>query len=217
MRWSEQVWEKAGDIYQQIVQLPFNQKLMQGTLNQETFKCYIGQDALYLADFSRALAMIAARAPSTDQVLTFIRFAEGALAVEGALHADYFRSLGLPDSVVPSPTCQHYTLYLLHKAAMDNLEVAMAAVLPCFWIYQQVGDHIYQYQTWDNNPYQAWIDTYAGEAFKTVVTAAIACCDEVAHTAGAALRARMDEAFLTASRLEWMFWDSAYRQEKWPV
>jgi thiaminase/transcriptional activator TenA len=25
----------------------------------------------------------------------------------------------------------------------------------------------------------------------------------------------MEEAFVTSTRLEWMFWDSAYRMENW--
>ena len=29
--------------------------------------------------------------------------------------------------------------------------------------------------------------------------------------------AAMHEAFTTATRLEWMFWDSAYRCEKWTL
>jgi thiaminase/transcriptional activator TenA len=28
---------------------------------------------------------------------------------------------------------------------------------------------------------------------------------------------RIEEAFLTSSRLEYAFWDMAYRQEQWPV
>jgi thiaminase/transcriptional activator TenA len=27
----------------------------------------------------------------------------------------------------------------------------------------------------------------------------------------------MHQAFATASRYEWMFWDAAWRQETWPV
>ena len=67
------------------------------------------------------------------------------------------------------------------------------------------------------NPYQAWIDTYAGEEFHAAVRAVIAATDEAAAMASADVRARMHAAFARATQLEWMFWDSAYRLEQWPV
>jgi thiaminase/transcriptional activator TenA len=45
----------------------------------------------------------------------------------------------------------------------------------------------------------------------------IAISDQVAIDATPALRAQMLAAFKRASQLEWMFWDSAYRLEAWPV
>jgi len=45
----------------------------------------------------------------------------------------------------------------------------------------------------------------------------IATTDAAAEAASPSLRARMHAAFGTATQLEWVFWDSAYRQETWPV
>jgi thiaminase (transcriptional activator TenA) len=67
------------------------------------------------------------------------------------------------------------------------------------------------------NPYQAWIDTYAGEEFHRAVQAVIEATDEVAQAASPALRERMHWAFTRATQLEWAFWDSAYRLERWPA
>ena len=67
-----------------------------------------------------------------------------------------------------------------------------------------------------DNPYQAWIDTYADEAFAEGVRKVIAISDQVAATASPAVRDQMFQAFVRASQLEWMFWDSAYRLERWP-
>ena len=67
------------------------------------------------------------------------------------------------------------------------------------------------------NPYQAWIDTYSGEEFHNAVSAMIAATDEAAETASSSLRERMHAAFVRATQLEWMFWDSAFRLESWPV
>ena len=217
MSWSKTAWNRGNSIYERITSMPFNRELAEGTLEQEKFKFYIAQDSIYLAEFGRALSLVAARAHNTEHMLDFIRFAEGAIVVERALHASYFKQFGVAEGITASPTCQLYTQYLLNQAALGQLEVAMAAVLPCFWIYKKVGDHIYQNQTKADNPYQEWIDTYAGEEFGGIVERAIKICDEVAQTCSPSQQESMTEAFVMASKLEWMFWDSAYRLEKWPV
>jgi len=115
-----------------------------------------------------------------------------------------------------SPACHHYVSYLLAVAYGEPYEVLLGALLPCFWIYAEVGRDIHA-RAASPNPYQAWIDTYAGEEFHAAVQAVIAAADEVAASASAPLRERMHAAFTRATQLEWMFWDSAYRTETWPV
>lgn len=217
MSWSKTAWQSGSVIYEQITQMSFIKELIIGTLDPEKFKFYIAQDSLYLAAFGRALSLIAARAQTSEQALEFMRFAEGAIVVEQALHAGYFQKLNIESGVPISPTCQHYAHYLLSQAALAPLEVAMAAVLPCFWIYKEVGDYIYKQEQVPGNPYQDWINTYAGEEFGNIVARAIRVCDEVAETCTPSQQQAMIETYVHASRLEWMFWDSAWRLEQWPV
>ncbi|MFC6999687.1 TenA family protein [Rufibacter roseus] len=217
MSWSNTAWQAGNPIYTQITQMSFIRELINGTLSPEKFKFYIAQDSIYLAGFGRALSLIAARAQHSAHALEFMRFAEGALVVEQALHAGYFQKLNIMPDVPISPTCQHYTHFLLSQAALAPLEVAMASVLPCFWIYKAVGDYILAQEQLPDNPYQDWINTYAGEEFGKIVARAIRVCDEVAETCTSAQHQVMTAAYVTASKLEWMFWDSAYRLEEWPV
>lgn len=214
MNWTELTWQKSDAIYKRIVEMPFIQGLIDGTLPLEKFKFYIQQDSNYLEYFGRALSLIAARAPD-EYVLDYIRFAEGAIVVENALHAGYFNEFGISGKAEISPACHHYTNFLMSTAAVARVETAMAAVLPCFWIYKKVGDYIYQNQQRDDNPYKTWINTYAGEEFGLLVQKALRICDEVALMCTAVQQEEMTEAFLTASRLEWLFWDSAWRLESW--
>lgn len=217
MSWSKKAWKASHKIYDEIISMPFNQELAKGNLDLEKFKFYIAQDSLYLAEFGRALSLIAGRSHTTQHMLDFARFAEGAIVVEHALHASYFKKFNVPEGIPASPGCQLYTQFLLTKASLDQVEVAMAAVLPCFWIYKEVGDHIYRNQQTANNPYQDWIETYAGEEFAGIVKRAITICDEVAENCSPIQQQAMTDAFVMASKLEWMFWDSAWRLEKWPV
>jgi thiaminase/transcriptional activator TenA len=215
MKWSVSAWVAAAPLYEAILRLPFIEELRTGTLAPTTFQFYLAQDSHYLAHFGRALALLGARAPALDDALAFIRFAEGAVVVESALHQSYFQQFGVRDKGQPEPACHHYVHYLKSTAALDAVEVGMAAVLPCFWIYQKVGAHIYHSQQAPANPYQQWIDTYAGEAFGQLVQQAIDICDQAAARVTPTQREAMTAAFVTASRLEWQFWDGAYRNWRW--
>jgi len=208
------LWQTIAPIYQAIIEHPFSRELADGTLSQERFEFYIQQDALYLADFGRALAMMGGRSAIPERMLDFVKFAEGAIVVERALHQEYFRLLNIAGAAIQSPSCFAYTNFLLATTACRSYEEGIAALLPCFWIYREVGTHIHGNAA-SNNPYQRWIDTYASEAFARLVDKAIAISDETADRASPTGREAMRGAFVTSSRLEWMFWDSAYRLERW--
>jgi thiaminase (transcriptional activator TenA) len=94
--------------------------------------------------------------------------------------------------------------------------VLLGALLPCFWIYAEIGRDIHA-RAAPANPYQAWIDTYAGEEFHAAVRAVITAADEAAAEVSSSLRPRIHAAFTRATQLEWMFWDAAVRLETWPV
>jgi thiaminase/transcriptional activator TenA len=215
-----EAWNRIAPLYGAILELPFNRELAAGTLSRERFTFYLLQDAHYLTYFGRALAVTAARAPDNDALIQFAGSAREAVVVERALHEGFFRQYGISAAEAaarePSPTCAHYTHYLLAVAHNAPYEVAVAALLPCFWIYWEVGKHLLDAAAPDNR-YQAWIDTYADEAFAEGVRKVIAIADRIGEGASAAVREDMLRAFVRAARLEWMFWDSAYRLEHWPV
>jgi thiaminase (transcriptional activator TenA) len=218
-RFSDEAWQRTAGLREAIHKLPFNIELAAASLGRERFQAYIIQDAIYLGQFSRALAITAAKAPDTATMQSFAQSALGAIAVEQALHGRYLRDFGvdpagIPDTE-PSPDCLAYTNYLLAAAYHEPWEVLVAAVLPCFWLYWDVGCAIARTAV-PQNPYQAWINTYADERFGETVRTVIATSDRAAEATTAAIRAKMLAAFVRACQYEWLFWDGAYRQRGWP-
>lgn len=217
---SAEAWARNATLYETIRTMPFNAELAAGSLSPARFRHYIVQDAHYLIGFGRALSLAAAKAPDPDRIVQFARAAETAIVVERALHGGFFRDYGIAPADFAgtplSPACDHYVSSLLATAYGEPYEVVLGALLPCFWIYAEIGRDIFSKAGLDN-PYRAWIDTYAGEEFAQAVAQMIAATDEAAETASPALRERMQRAFAHATRLEWMFWDGAYREAGWPV
>ena len=215
----ETAWSRIAGLRQAIYDLPLNREMPAGTLDRDKFITYLVQDSLYLVGFSRALALAAARAPDVAAMETFAGSAQGALVAERSLHATYFATFGIDADAAartePNPVCQAYTDFLL-AAAHGPWPVLVAAVLPCFWIYWDVGNRVAQASVADN-PYQAWIDTYSDPEFGQATEAVKAIADRAAAAAAPQDRPAMLRAFQQSSRYEWMFWDAAYRQQDWPV
>jgi thiaminase/transcriptional activator TenA len=211
---------ETADLLERILALPFNRELTQGMLETDRFQHYVVQDALYLLEYGRVLARIAASAPDPDSVALFSKSAEAAILVERALHASYFDLFGITADQVaraePSPACQAYTDFLQASVARDGFAVGAAAILPCFRIYWDVGRRIAA-ETIPDNPFSAWIDNYSDQAFGDAVLAVEAVVDRIAAEASPGTRAKMRRAYHRSAQYEWMFWDSAYRMETWPV
>ena len=214
MSFSKVAWATIEPIYQSIIEHPFNLELAKGTLAKEKFQFYIKQDSLYLVDFARALAVAASRASSPDELVLLVDFSKGAIIAERELHEFYFDFYRLKLDVEKAPGCFTYTHFLISTATNSSYEESLAALLPCFWIYQKVAQHVYK-TTIKDNPYQKWIDTYAGENFQGIVQSAIKLTDRVAEDLNKKQIKKMLETFVLSTRLEWMFWDSAYRMETW--
>jgi thiaminase/transcriptional activator TenA len=161
--------------------------------------------------------MAGARGPDGPTLRLFAESALEAVAVEQALHGQYLSQFGSdPTKAEPSPDCLGYTSFLLATAYHEPWEVLMAAVLPCFWIYWDVGNTIARQATAEN-PYRAWIDTYSDAAFGNAVRAVIAATDTAAAGASETVRARMMTTFIRSTQYEYLFWDGAYHLRRWPA
>jgi thiaminase/transcriptional activator TenA len=216
---SETAWHRTAQLRSAIHKLPFNTELAAGTLSRERFRGYIIQDAIYLGQYSRALAIAGAKAPDAESLHAFVQSALEAVSVEQALHERYLAEFGVEAAQLgaaePSPDCLGYANFLLATAYHEPWNVLVAALLPCFWIYWDVGRAIAQHAKSDN-PYHAWIETYADEQFGDAVGQVIAIADRAAIATTPAGQTRMLDAFMRSSLYEWLFWDSAYQQRGWP-
>lgn len=180
-RWSDSAWEAARPVYEKILEHPFVRALADGTLSAERFRFYLRQDALYLDGYARRLAHIAARLGRKEHTEAFLRFAADGIAVERALHEQFLGGEHpAPEEI--SPACLLYTS-VLESQATAPVEVEAAAVLPCFVVYQRVGEAIHAQQQGTENPYRQWIETYADPAFAASTAEATAICDALADAA----------------------------------
>jgi thiaminase/transcriptional activator TenA len=218
MTFTKDLARQTSDLRGQIHDMPFNREMAAGTLRKEVFQGYIIQDAHYLEGFARALSLAAAKAPEPSVLAQLASCATGAMAVERDLHAHFMGLFGVSDAAFaqtqPSAACDHYLSFLLRTAALSDFPETVAALLPCFWIYRDVGTQMAAISP-AANPYAAWIDTYSGAHFDESVARMLSLTDMLGAAADAPTRARMHRAFRQACWHEWKFWDSAYHMQAW--
>ncbi len=218
--YTRELWRSIADVYEEILNHPFLLGLANGTLSEERFRFYVLQDALYLREYARALSLAGVRSPDESALVMFNEHSAGAIMVERGLHEGFLADLEVTqeeaDQTAPTPTTLAYTSYLLKTASLCDYPEVLGAVLPCYWIYWEVGKALLGRGS-PNALYKRWIDTYGGEEFGTLVEAVLDLTDRVCEDLNPVQKARVAQAFVTTSRYEWMFWNAAWTLEEWPV
>jgi len=220
-KFSDQLRLRAGRIWRAIDAHPFLRELHAGILPMNRFIYFILQDYVYLLDFAQVLAQGAAKSPDLETLELFCRHALGAVEVERSFHASFGKSLGLTrgqlDEVSKGPMTQAYIGHLQSVARGGTLGEIVAAVLPCYWIYGEVGKRLYKNRPRQPKIFREWIEIYASETFWRPVREQIQLMDRLGAKAKGNDKRLMAEHFILSSRYEYLFWEQAYRLESWLI
>jgi thiaminase/transcriptional activator TenA len=220
MKFTDFLWDSIGGIYKKILEHPFIQGLTDGSLPEEAFVFYAVQDALYLRDFARGLAILGAKAQEDRWLMMFAEHARDTIQVERALHESFFREWKLTEEDVyktpPAPNNLLYTSYLLKVAYERPFHEGMGAFLPCYWIYGEVGKELEKRGS-PKELFRRWIQTYASEEFDYIVQQVLKVMDEISLKLTDSEKAMVREHFVTTSKMEYLFWDMGFSQQRWPV
>jgi hydroxymethylpyrimidine/phosphomethylpyrimidine kinase len=204
------MWDAARKELEAIYGLAFIRDLQSGGLGEEQFTYYLAQDAIYLNGYSRVLARASALAPSEAEQLFWARGSQMCLEVESELHRNWLS--GRQASGEPGPVTKAYVDHLLAASASGSYAVLLAAVLPCYWLYAEVGRQLHHGYVEAGAPaehaYADWLRTYADEEFAEATRKAIDITDAAAQAASPAERSAMMEAFSQSCRYETAFFDA---------
>ncbi len=215
---TDELWRDIRPLYAKTLEHPFLKGLADGSLPRSRFQFYLTQDAHYLRTFARVLNVLAAKSPREDWSQTLNEHATSTLQEERQLHEGLLASYGISakqaDDSSIAPTTYAYMNHLLAVAHEKPFHEGLAAVLPCYWIYWEVGKEL-QKEGSNEADYQRWIAQYASEDFGRAVQQVLEMMNVEAERLDAPSRDRLKVAFQISTRYEWMFWDMAWREEKW--
>ena len=199
----------AGPLWTGFVGHPFVLGLRDGSLPQPAFRRYLTQDYLFLIQFARAYALVGFKATTVaDLHAASAGFA--AILAELPLHVAYCAAWGLTEAdMAAQPEALEtvaYTRFVLDCGAQGDVLDLYAALAPCVLGYAAIGEALGPLRTHDN-PYAAWIDTYAGSDYQQAAAAMVLTLDRLwAERGGENRLAALQRTFDTAVRLETEFW-----------
>ncbi|MBQ1682826.1 MAG: TenA family protein [Bacteroidales bacterium] len=208
--WTRQAWDAAFPIYNQILDHPFIKELAAGTLAPDKFDRYLAQDELYVGNYGRQMFELAELIPDSQQHDMFYAFAKEGIEGEKAMHALLIDRFGIDTQVQPSQVTAAYNAHTEAAIRSGSKEIGLAAMLPCMWVYNEVGLHILRTAAVEGNPYREWIQEYGNEAFTAGVAQVLELADSYAAAAPEDIRERMTSAYIEATRFEYLFWDYGY-------
>lgn len=210
MSWTKEVWQKSLPIYERITRHPFITELADGTLETERFARYLAQDEIYIKNYGEEMFLLADMLPDEAMRKMFRAYAEEGMAAEAAMHQMLIDNFGIDTAVEPSEVTAGYMAHTRKYINTGNPALALAAMLPCMWIYNEVGLYIYNHRNPNPNPYSEWVATYASEDFTEGTRQILEMCDRYAAEATPEMREEMTRAYLVAAEYEWAFWNWGY-------
>ncbi|GKV68487.1 aminopyrimidine aminohydrolase [Sporosarcina sp. NCCP-2716] len=205
-------------IWEESFNHPFIQQLAAGTLPEEVFRHYVLQDSYYLKHFAKVHAIAAVQANDLRTTQAFAKHAEETCGAEISLHEGFFELLGITqedlDAFEPAPTAYAYTSHLYRTAMTGDLADTLAALLPCYWLYYEIGERL-KHATPNHPVYDKWVATYGSEWFELATIEQIDRMNGLADHLPEERRMELAAHFEKSSHYETRFWEMAWNLQEW--
>lgn len=198
---------------------PFIKELQDGSLGAEEFRYYLIQDRYYLEHFSKIHLLIAEKIDDEEVKEMLIAGANHLAEGEISIRKDFFEELNITDEEIQNtpiaPTAYNYVSHMYRQLEDGTLKSAVAGLLPCAWLYQEIGVELIKTGS-PTSLYQRWIETYSGEESAKEVAYQCELINRLYETADEKEKEQMIQAFVISSRMEYLFWEMSYSLQTWP-
>ena len=213
-RFTDELRAAADELWRAQLHHPFVRGIGDGSLPLDKLRFWVRQDYLFLIEYCRVLALGAARAQDFETLTRFADLLHATASGEMELHRSYAREFGIETAQLeaeqPADVTRGYTDFLLRVAATGDFAELAAALLPCMWVFSDIGTALKSEGAPADPRYARWVEMYADPEFATLAEWCRQLVDDLATEAGSVPRRRMRTAFLTSVRFELAFWEMAW-------
>jgi thiaminase/transcriptional activator TenA len=219
-RFTAEMRERTVAIWRAIHAHPFVRGIGDGTLSPDRFQFYLEQDYVYLIDFSRVIALAAARAETVEEMRQFSTLLDVTLSREMELHRRTCAAFGLDatrlERTEPGLVTAAYTSGLLRVCYEGRLSDIVAVLLPCAAGYVEIASGLREHGLPPAGHYRDWIETYSAPEMSALAEWLTRHMDGKAPASTPADRDRWLALYRTSARLELLFFDMSWEKSPWP-
>lgn len=217
MRLSEDLKQSVEPLWEKTVTHPVVIKLGNCTLAAEKFSVYFQLDHLFLRDCIALMCSGVLKAPDFASAHPLAAFIHLPLSGEEGLFQQYFRDTGRSQQQINGlkhlPTPLGYSEFLRNVSTNGSFIEIITPLLAIEWPYLDWAKRLGAAgKSPANKYYPTWIDIHAGKELDDFVSWMLSVLDIAIVDSTDVLK----ELFLTTVRYEYLFWEIAYRGEKWP-
>lgn len=213
--------EQNAPLWKAIHAHPFVTGIGDGSLSRERFEFYLKQDYAYLIEFSRVLALAAAKAETLDTMQRFSALLDMTLREEMELHRRTCAQCGISqtdlEQVEPAMITSAYTNFLLRTCYEGRFGEILAVLLPCSAGYVEIAEQLHEKGVPESPQYRDWIQTYTSPEMKEVVLWLSQCMNALASDMAPTTRRRCSSLYRVSARYELLFFDMAWERTFWPA
>lgn len=217
MDFCEEIRKKTAVYWEASFNHPFVQGIANGTLPLEKFRFYMMQDAYYLKHYAKVLALAAAKATEEKHIQYFLKTAQYIHEAELEMHRTTFKELHVTEEEIKhftvAPAAYNYVNHMYHAVHNGGVEEAFAALVPCPWLYQEIGQHL-KYAKPNQALYSDWIALYSSDEMVQTITEQKQMLNEFAEK-NPHKTAVLQEHFERSCYYELLFWDMAWIGQSW--
>ena len=185
---------------------PLIKELHQGKLSESCFRYYLLQDCYYLESLQSVYRAIGQQTVLPKIKMMMEQGVKRLVAGEISIRETFFERLQIteqevqqmPVALVPKRYVAH-----MHHQLQQSVSVAFASLLPCAWLYQEIGLALSS-----GSPhlvYQHWIETCITPESMAIVTQEKQLLNQLYQKATANERHHMIEAFVTSVKWKKLF------------
>ena len=204
---SEIAWRESIDVFNKIVNHPFNQEMMNGTLSKDKFSYYMEQDQTYVIDEAK-FEYIIANNVAPEYKNNFQQYALASLSYKNEIDL-FFETNNITKTGKIAPATLDYTSYALRTTVDEPVEASIACLFVCFKYYLELGKYFASHPV-PNNPYQNFIDSYSSEQYSETVDELENIFNDLADQTSVIIKNKMVSSFNICAIYEWHFYNDSY-------
>ncbi|GGM87000.1 TenA family protein [Dactylosporangium sucinum] len=219
----EECYQRAADVWHAYRHHPWIEAMAAGELPVEKFVSFQVNDAPYIVDLHRSLALGVAKAPGTPWAKAATTVLDDVwLLNEIEAKRELLRDLGVEQELRTDrgsyiPAREAYANHLVRTALEGDIGQIASALLPCAMFSQVIGQRFRDVRVDGPPAYQKWADIYVQRAVYRMAEAHAEVMEEQAVRTDDAGREHMYLCYLRSVQHQVDVFDAAWKLDvAWP-